>query len=181
MVSFICDICQETLKKPKLDNHFRRCPDAIFSCVDCSTTFTGTDYRAHTSCISEAEKYQKSLYKPTAKQAKKQEGQSARADSETAHKAEPQPLKKDDEIGGVEKDSILAKLKRVAYKRLAKAQRKGNRVTLDQLMQESVAKFGCETELERKRVQSLLIKSLTFTPVSLCKEKSECTALVSIL
>ncbi|KAK6863454.1 UPF0743 protein [Candida tropicalis] len=29
----------------------------------CSTTFEGTEYRKHTSCITEDEKYQKSLYK----------------------------------------------------------------------------------------------------------------------
>ena len=38
------------------------CRNASFSCVDCGVTFTGTSYREHTSCISEAEKYQKSLY-----------------------------------------------------------------------------------------------------------------------
>ena len=43
-----------------------RCPRASFSCVDCSVTFVGTSYRDHTSCISEAEKYQKALYKPKA-------------------------------------------------------------------------------------------------------------------
>ncbi|KAI8354338.1 hypothetical protein B0O80DRAFT_450826 [Mortierella sp. GBAus27b] len=63
MVSFVCDTCQETLKKPKLDQHFNRCPYAQFSCIDCSVSFQGTDYRAHTSCVSEAEKYEKSLYR----------------------------------------------------------------------------------------------------------------------
>ncbi|KAI8590420.1 LYAR-type C2HC zinc finger-domain-containing protein [Geranomyces variabilis] len=63
MVSFVCESCQETLKKPKLEQHTYRCQYAQFSCIDCSTTFQGTDYRAHTSCISEAEKYQGALYK----------------------------------------------------------------------------------------------------------------------
>ncbi|KAJ3220093.1 hypothetical protein HDU67_006849 [Dinochytrium kinnereticum] len=63
MVSFVCDYCQETLKKAKLDQHRQRCRNAQFSCIDCSTTFHGMEYRAHTACISEAEKYQKSLYK----------------------------------------------------------------------------------------------------------------------
>lgn len=31
--------------------------------TDCSTTFQGQDYKSHTSCISEAEKYQGALYK----------------------------------------------------------------------------------------------------------------------
>ncbi|KAI8930344.1 hypothetical protein BC831DRAFT_4206 [Entophlyctis helioformis] len=63
MVSFVCEVCQETIKKPKLDQHFNRCPYAQFSCVDCSTTFHGDEYRTHTSCISEAEKYEKTVYK----------------------------------------------------------------------------------------------------------------------
>ncbi|KAJ9099357.1 hypothetical protein QFC20_005758 [Naganishia adeliensis] len=62
MVSFQCDGCGDTIKKPQLDKHRNRCW-STFSCIDCSTTFHGTDYKAHTSCISEAEKYQGALYK----------------------------------------------------------------------------------------------------------------------
>ena len=53
MPSFVCDACQETVKKPKLDVHASRCRGASFSCIDCSTSFRGTEYRNHTSCISE--------------------------------------------------------------------------------------------------------------------------------
>jgi cell growth-regulating nucleolar protein len=59
MVSFVCDVCQETLKKPKLDSHKSRCHNAIFSCIDCYKTFSGTEYKNHTSCITEVEKYHK--------------------------------------------------------------------------------------------------------------------------
>lgn len=38
------------------------------TCVDCSVTFYGDDYDGHITCISEAEKYEKSLY--TAKKGK---------------------------------------------------------------------------------------------------------------
>ncbi|TFK67372.1 hypothetical protein BDN72DRAFT_871309 [Pluteus cervinus] len=48
--------------KPKLDQHHGRCHTG-FDCIDCSKTFnTPAEYKGHTSCISEAEKYQKSLY-----------------------------------------------------------------------------------------------------------------------
>ncbi|KAJ1528263.1 hypothetical protein HK096_010027, partial [Nowakowskiella sp. JEL0078] len=57
------DSCQTTLKKQKLDTHVQQCYYAQFSCIDCSKTFQGTEYRAHTSCITENEKYQKSVYK----------------------------------------------------------------------------------------------------------------------
>ncbi|KAM0750540.1 hypothetical protein T439DRAFT_325610 [Meredithblackwellia eburnea MCA 4105] len=63
MVSFQCNGCGDTLKKPKLDQHAGRCRNAQFTCIDCNVDFYGKDYRAHTSCISEAEKYQKSVYK----------------------------------------------------------------------------------------------------------------------
>ncbi|KAI9571772.1 hypothetical protein HD554DRAFT_1820921 [Boletus coccyginus] len=63
MVSFQCHACSDVVKKPKLDQHHDRC-HAGFDCIDCSVTFhTPVEYKSHTSCISEAEKYQKSLYK----------------------------------------------------------------------------------------------------------------------
>lgn len=55
--------CGDTLKKQKLDPHRNQCRGAQFTCLDCSTTFHGTDYRAHTSCVSEAQKYEKTVYK----------------------------------------------------------------------------------------------------------------------
>ncbi|KZT10834.1 uncharacterized protein LAESUDRAFT_615160, partial [Laetiporus sulphureus 93-53] len=55
--------CSDTVKKPKLDKHYASC-HASFSCIDCSTTFhSPAEYKGHTKCISEAEKYQKGLYK----------------------------------------------------------------------------------------------------------------------
>ncbi|ORY23051.1 hypothetical protein BCR39DRAFT_550169 [Naematelia encephala] len=62
MVSFQCDGCADTVKKPKLDQHRQRCW-ASFTCLDCSTTFQGQTYKSHTSCVTEAEKYQGALYK----------------------------------------------------------------------------------------------------------------------
>ena len=70
MVSFSCEVCNDTVIKKKLDQHAQRCRGAYFTCIDCSTTFQGTDYRKHTSCISEAEKYEKGLYKKKTKQPK---------------------------------------------------------------------------------------------------------------
>lgn len=57
MPSFVCDTCQETLKKAKLDQHVQRCRQASFSCIDCYKSFKGTEYRAHTSCITEVQKH----------------------------------------------------------------------------------------------------------------------------
>lgn len=57
MPSFVCDYCQETLKKAKLDQHAQRCRQAAFSCIDCYKTFKGVEYRAHTTCITEVQKH----------------------------------------------------------------------------------------------------------------------------
>ncbi|KAI0798577.1 hypothetical protein BC629DRAFT_1285588 [Irpex lacteus] len=55
--------CNETIKKPKLQNHWNSCRAKVV-CIDCSTEFyTPAEFKSHTSCISEAEKYQKGLYR----------------------------------------------------------------------------------------------------------------------
>ncbi|BGP19106.1 hypothetical protein JCM10213_008047 [Rhodosporidiobolus nylandii] len=77
MVSFSCENCGDILKKPKLDQHAGRCRGAVFTCIDCNTTFQGTSYRAHTSCVSEEQRYHKSVYKPP--KGKGQKGQKQQA------------------------------------------------------------------------------------------------------
>ncbi|KAJ1679491.1 hypothetical protein EV182_001945, partial [Spiromyces aspiralis] len=54
----VCNSCQETIKKPKLDQHKSRCRNASFCCIDCGMDFEGASYRQHTSCMTEAEKYE---------------------------------------------------------------------------------------------------------------------------
>lgn len=55
--------CSDVVKKPKLNQHHSFCY-APFDCIDCSTTFhSPAEFQGHTSCMTEAEKYQKSLYK----------------------------------------------------------------------------------------------------------------------
>lgn len=71
MVTFICDLCQATLKKNKVDQHCQRCRAASVSCVDCGVAFFGDDFQQHTSCISEAQKVMGHLYRgPKEKTAK---------------------------------------------------------------------------------------------------------------
>lgn len=60
------------LTKKKLDPHRNQCYGATYTCLDCMVHFYGTDYRSHTSCISEAQKYQGHLYKETKKGGKQQ-------------------------------------------------------------------------------------------------------------
>jgi len=51
------------LTKKKLDQHRNRCYGATFTCIDCMVHFPGTQYRSHTSCMSEEQKYQGALYR----------------------------------------------------------------------------------------------------------------------
>lgn len=64
MVFFVCEGCNESLKKAHVDKHAAKCRNCYaVTCVDCQVTFHGNDYAAHTVCMSEAEKYEKSLFK----------------------------------------------------------------------------------------------------------------------
>ncbi|KAL2136250.1 hypothetical protein VTI74DRAFT_4683 [Chaetomium olivicolor] len=63
MVSFSCEACGDVLTKKKLDPHRNRCRGATFTCIDCMVYFPGTEYRWHTSCMTEAQKYQGALYR----------------------------------------------------------------------------------------------------------------------
>ena len=52
------------MKKNQVDKHAARCRSChAVTCVDCSVTFYGNDYATHLVCVSEAEKYEKTLYK----------------------------------------------------------------------------------------------------------------------
>ena len=65
MVFFVCEGCNESLKKNQVDKHAAKCRSChAVTCVDCSVTFYGNDYAAHMVCVSEAEKYEKTAFKP---------------------------------------------------------------------------------------------------------------------
>jgi len=72
MVSFICDACGNTVKKTQVEKHYstvcRGC--SVLSCLDCGVDFPGDSYIGHTSCVTEAEKYQGHLYQAKDKENK---------------------------------------------------------------------------------------------------------------
>ncbi|KAK9450638.1 uncharacterized protein V1518DRAFT_411295 [Limtongia smithiae] len=73
MVSFSCENCNDTIVKKKLPQHRNKCPGAPFTCLDCQETFHGNTFQNHTSCISEAQKYEKTVYKqPNGRKQKKE-------------------------------------------------------------------------------------------------------------
>ncbi|KAF7560678.1 hypothetical protein G7046_g3465 [Stylonectria norvegica] len=59
--------CGDILTKKKLDPHRNRCQGATFTCIDCMVHFPGVQYRQHTSCMTEDQKYQGALYKDKTK------------------------------------------------------------------------------------------------------------------
>lgn len=61
MVFFTCNHCGESLKKPAVEKHYqwKACRGAppFLTCVDCLKDFRGEEFKAHTKCITEDEKY----------------------------------------------------------------------------------------------------------------------------
>jgi hypothetical protein len=66
MVFFICETCQETLRKKQIERHCQSaCRGAwVFTCIDCNKGFEGYEYEAHTECITESQKYHGKFAKP---------------------------------------------------------------------------------------------------------------------
>lgn len=62
MVYFECQKCNETIKKPKLAKHLLSCRSEWVSCIDCLKVFRWDEWEKHTSCVSEAQKYQGHMY-----------------------------------------------------------------------------------------------------------------------
>ncbi|KAJ5217826.1 uncharacterized protein N7469_011451 [Penicillium citrinum] len=75
MVSFQCEGCGDVLTKKKLDPHRNQCRGASFTCIDCMVHFYGTEYRSHTSCMTEDQKYQGALYREKPAKGQKGKGQ----------------------------------------------------------------------------------------------------------
>ncbi|KAJ6013390.1 hypothetical protein N7540_007981 [Penicillium herquei] len=77
----VTQACGDVLTKKKLDPHRGQCRGASYTCIDCMVHFYGTEYRAHTSCMSEEQKYQGALYKekPAKGQKKGQNNKNANA------------------------------------------------------------------------------------------------------
>jgi cell growth-regulating nucleolar protein len=76
--------CGDVLTKKKLDPHANKCRGASFTCIDCMVHFWGTEYRAHTSCMSEAQKYQGHLYRGEKKKGGQQQNQQQKGKQDQA-------------------------------------------------------------------------------------------------
>ena len=86
MVFFLCSVCGESVKKAKVSSHRCNCQD--WSCMDCGKIFPGMSYNQHTSCMSEAQKYEGHLYRGGSKSGKETVAQIwLRSCAEAAEKA----------------------------------------------------------------------------------------------
>ena len=75
MPVFLCDNCNETLKRNKVETHNCGPNCWYFCCLDCNKKFGYDEYLQHTTCVTEAERYQGALYV-----AKENKGEKKQAD-----------------------------------------------------------------------------------------------------
>ncbi|CUS23403.1 LAQU0S09e03972g1_1 [Lachancea quebecensis] len=121
MVTFNCEVCNDTVPKKNTEKHYYRCPQAYYTCIDCNVTFDdGVGYKKHTQCISEDEKYQKALYKgkkkPQEKKLQQQEPEVSKPKQEKkqeqeARKEKAKPEKVNSQKGKVQKSEEQKALK----------------------------------------------------------------------
>ena len=83
MVTFICETCNDTLKKQQIDRHCQtKCRSAWhFTCVECGKTFAGFDYKEHNECMTEVQKFQ-GKFLERQREMKKQQKQEKKEDKQ---------------------------------------------------------------------------------------------------
>ncbi|XP_013773189.1 cell growth-regulating nucleolar protein-like [Limulus polyphemus] len=66
MVFFTCNACGQAVKKNQVEKHYQtQCRNCtVLSCIDCGKDFWGDNYKTHTKCITEDQKYGGKDYKP---------------------------------------------------------------------------------------------------------------------
>ena len=97
MVTFICENCDQTLRKNQIDRHLYQCRGTPrFVCIDCNKTFMGNDHKAHTSCISEHEKTMGQYYKPKKKPGQNQNDQTKTEPQKNSSTSASIPEKKEE-------------------------------------------------------------------------------------
>ena len=103
MAVFICECCGATLKKQQIDRHCQtKCRNAwSFTCVECSKTFDGYEYKEHNQCMTEVEKYQ-GKFLERQRQAKL-EAKKQRQTDKVANNIAQKPAEKEKEESKVEK------------------------------------------------------------------------------
>ena len=146
MVSFQCEGCGEVIKKQKAEQHIRSCRFGCpaFVCVDCMRRFVDDSYKEHTSCISEAEKYQKSLYKPPkqkgGKQPQKQQPEVKPKPVEPAGKAQSE-VKVEKKAGKIHASSeLIEMIRKIAQENCAQDSMEEKTERMSAMLQKALKK-----------------------------------------
>jgi cell growth-regulating nucleolar protein len=58
MVYFTCASCGHNFKKNEIERHRFSCRSSMFTCIDCNKDFINDDYKMHTKCVTESERYE---------------------------------------------------------------------------------------------------------------------------
>ncbi|KAF4517564.1 hypothetical protein B566_EDAN005128 [Ephemera danica] len=66
MVVFVCNNCNDSLKKPQVELHLSRsrCQGCSVSCLDCHRDFDRQSVKHHIKCVTEEERYSGGNFKP---------------------------------------------------------------------------------------------------------------------
>lgn len=116
MVTFNCEVCNETVPKKQTEKHFYKCRDAYYTCIDCNKCFDDYDglYKKHTQCISEDQKYMGKLYQDKNKKGNKKDTTAEKTENKSNKKTEivdAKPAKKEKEVVKTENDLIQELMK----------------------------------------------------------------------
>ena len=116
MVVFQCELCYAILKKQQVDKHCTgKCRDAwAFTCIECSKTFEGFDYKDHNCAMTEVEKYQGQFLakrRVEKEKAKQEKAEKQMAEKQTKEKNGKVDESKSSDDEGNEEEKVGAKRK----------------------------------------------------------------------
>lgn len=110
MVTFNCEVCNETVPKKQTEKHFYKCRDAYYTCIDCNKCFDDYDglYKKHTECITEDQKYMGKLYQEKDKKSSVNKNSKDNQDNKKKN-VENKDAKKDTKKGEKKEEKKLPK------------------------------------------------------------------------
>ncbi|XBW35380.1 hypothetical protein QEN19_000945 [Hanseniaspora menglaensis] len=111
MVTFNCEVCNETVPKKQTEKHFFKCRDAYYTCIDCNKCFDDYDglYKKHTQCITEDQKYMGKLYQEKGKKNNNSDNKNKKAEKEEKLEEKKESKKKEDNKVQEKSDNELIK------------------------------------------------------------------------
>eukprot|EP00998_Keelungia_sp_KM082_P012290 NODE_8617_length_544_cov_51.040767_g8594_i0.p1 GENE.NODE_8617_length_544_cov_51.040767_g8594_i0~~NODE_8617_length_544_cov_51.040767_g8594_i0.p1 ORF type:complete len:145 (-),score=25.46 NODE_8617_length_544_cov_51.040767_g8594_i0:51-485(-) len=87
MPSFVCTGCSESYTKKAAEAHLQNACRKLMNCADCHKGFDASTIGAHTSCITESEKYASGYHNNLQKRKDRQDERAARNSSRAERRA----------------------------------------------------------------------------------------------